>query len=97
MSGTRFGADSFSTYEEGIKKEWIVGNGLGGYASSTVIGAGTRTYHGLLVAAPENSPGRFVLLSSLDEEISTDEEIYKLAVHKFTDTVSPTGFNCLSE
>ena len=45
MSGIRFGADSFSTYEEGIKKEWIVGNGLGGYASSTVIGAGTRTYH----------------------------------------------------
>jgi hypothetical protein len=29
MSGIRFGADSFSTYEEGIKKEWIVGNGLG--------------------------------------------------------------------
>lgn len=97
MSGIRLGVDCLSTYEEGIKREWIIGNGLGGYASSTVIGVDTRTYHGLLVAAPENSPGRFVLLSSLDEEISTDEESYKLAVHKFPDTVSPTGFNCLSE
>jgi len=92
MSGIRFGADSFSTYHDGIKKEWIVGNGLGGYASSTIIGAGTRTYHGLLVAAPENPPGRFVLLSSLDEEISVNEEVYRLASHKYPDTVFPEGF-----
>ncbi|WP_048143869.1 glycogen debranching enzyme N-terminal domain-containing protein, partial [Methanosarcina sp. 2.H.T.1A.15] len=50
MSGGRLGADFLSTYEEGIKREWIIGNGLGGYASSTIIGAGTRTYHGLLIA-----------------------------------------------
>jgi predicted glycogen debranching enzyme len=97
MSGISLGADCLSTYEEGIKREWIIGNGLGGYASSTVIGVSTRTYHGLLVAAPENSPGRFVLLSSFDEEISTDEDIYKLAVHKYPGTISPTGFNYLSE
>lgn len=97
MSGGRFGADFLSTYEEGIKKEWVIGNGLGGYASSTIIGAGTRTYHGLLVATPENSPGRLLLLSSLDEEISVNEEVYKLAVHKYPDTISPTGFQHLSK
>ncbi|MDQ1275998.1 MAG: hypothetical protein QG610_1573 [Euryarchaeota archaeon] len=97
MSGGRFGAGFLSTYEEGIKREWVIGNGLGGYASSTIIGAGTRTYHGLLVATPENSPGRLLLLSSLDEEISIDEEIYKLAVHRYPDTISPTGFTYLSE
>ncbi|AKB53872.1 MULTISPECIES: amylo-alpha-1,6-glucosidase [Methanosarcina] len=97
MSGIRFGVDSFSTYEEGIKKEWIVGNGLGGYASSTVIGAGTRTYHGLLVAVPENSQGRFVLLSSLDEEISINKEVYRLSTHKYPDTVFPSGFSYLSK
>jgi len=97
MDGIRLGADALSTYEEGIKREWLTGNGLGGYASSTVIGAGTRTYHGLLVAAPENSPGRFLLLSSLDEEISIDEETYKLAAHKYPDTVCPAGFNYLTE
>ena len=36
--------------EEGIKREWIITNGLGGYCSSTIIGANTRKYHGLLVA-----------------------------------------------
>lgn len=97
MTGITLGADLLSTYEEGIKREWITGNGLGGYASSTVIEAGTRTYHGLLVAAPENSPGRFVLLSSLDEEISINEEIYKLAAHKYPDNVCPTGFDYLTE
>ena len=97
MSGARFGRDFLSTYEEGIKREWIIGNGLGGYASSTIIGAGTRTYHGLLVAAPENPPGRTLLLSSLDEEISIDENVYQLATHKYPDSVSPIGFNYLSE
>jgi predicted glycogen debranching enzyme len=97
MSGIKLGAGSFSTYEEGIKREWIIGNGLGGYASSTIIGAGTRTYHGLLVAALENSPGRVLLLSSLDEEISFSEETYRLANHKYPDTVCPTGFDYLSE
>jgi len=97
MSGIKLEADSFSTYEEGIKREWIIGNGLGGYASSTVIGVGTRTYHGLLVAAPENLPGRFLLLSSLDEEVSSTEEIYRLATHKYQDTIFPMGFNYLSK
>ena len=79
MSEIREGTDLFSTYEEGIKKEWIVANGLGGFASATVIDARTRTYHGLLVAAPHNYPGRYLMLACLDEEISTDEEVYKLA------------------
>jgi len=97
MSGVRLREDFLSTYEEGTKREWVIGNGLGGYASSTVIGAGTRTYHGLLVAAPENFPGRILLLSALDEEISIDEEVYKLATHKYPDNISPEGFNHLSE
>ena len=97
MSGIRLGEDVLSTYDEGIKREWIIGNGLGGFASSTVINARTRTYHGLLVAAPDNYPGRYVLLASLDEEISTNGESYKLATHKSSDIVSPTGFNYLTE
>ncbi|AKB82822.1 Putative glycogen debranching enzyme, archaeal type, TIGR01561 [Methanosarcina barkeri 3] len=97
MSGFRFGTDFLSTYDEGIKKEWIIGNGLGGFASSTLINARTRTYHGLLVAAPENYPGRHLILSSLDEEISTDEDTYKLATHRYPGTISPTGFTYLSE
>ena len=44
-----------SNFEDIIKKEWIVTNGLGGFASSTVAGANTRRYHGILVA-PLNPP-----------------------------------------
>ena len=36
--------------EVGIKKEWLVTNGIGGYSSSSILGINTRKYHGLLVA-----------------------------------------------
>ncbi len=97
MSGIWLGADSFSSYEAGIEKEWLVGNGLGGYASSTVIGAASRTYHGLLVAAPEEASGRLLLLSSLDEELSCGEEVFRLAAHKYSGAVYPEGFSYLEK
>ncbi len=48
--------------------EWLVTNGLGGYASSSVAGRPTRKYHGLLVAALPNPAGRTVMLNHLDEQ-----------------------------
>ena len=64
--------------ENGLKKEWIITNGMGGYASSTVIGANTRKYHGLLVA-PLNPPAkRMLMLSKLDESLEIGEEKYEL-------------------
>ncbi len=64
--------------ENGLKKEWIITNGLGGYASSTVIGCNTRKYHGLLVA-PFAAPGRRkVILSKVDESIEIDGVNYNL-------------------
>ena len=63
----------FSDFEKAIQKEWLVTNGLGGYASSTVLGLNTRKYHGLLVAAFHPPGDRRVLLTKLDEEISLDD------------------------
>ena len=51
-------------------REWILGNGLGAYASGTVSGIATRRYHGLLVAALSPPRGRQVLISHLDETIT---------------------------
>ena len=62
--------------EEGIKKEWIITNGLGGYASSTVIGINTRKYHGLLVAPVTPPARRYLILSKLDESIKIDDNVY---------------------
>lgn len=64
--------------ENGIEKEWIITNGIGGYASSTVIGANTRRYHGLLVAPLKPPAMRNLILSKLDESIFVDNEKYDL-------------------
>lgn len=60
--------------KKGIQKEWLITNGIGGYASSTVIGANTRKYHGLLVAPLEPPAQRHVILSKLDESILVENE-----------------------
>ena len=51
------------------RREWLVTNGLGGYASTTVVGVVTRRYHGLLVAALPAPLGRMVLLNHLLERV----------------------------
>src|ERR1700682_5910357 len=50
-------------------QEWLVTNGLGGYASGTVAGAITRRYHGLLIAALPNPLGRMMMLNGLSERL----------------------------
>lgn len=59
----------FCSYEKGIKKEWLIANGIGGYSSSTIIGLNTRKYHGLLVAALGNENERYLVLPKINEEI----------------------------
>ena len=50
-----------------LNREWIVTNGLGGYASGTISGAVTRRYHGLLIAALPAPHGRMVMWSNIAE------------------------------
>src|SRR5688500_6966219 len=51
------------------RREWLVTNGLGGFASGTVSGVVTRRYHGLLIAALPAPLGRFVMLNHLLERV----------------------------
>ena len=67
---TRFAAAEPPTLEEHGSREWLVTNGLGGYASGTVIGALTRRFHGLLVAALPSPLGRMMLLTHLEERLT---------------------------
>jgi predicted glycogen debranching enzyme len=55
--------------EHRLTREWLVTNGLGGYASGTVAGVLTRRYHGLLVAALPAPVGRMLMLSRLWERV----------------------------
>src|SRR5204863_5263916 len=52
-----------------VTREWLVTNGLGGYASGTVPGVITRRYHGLLIAALPAPLGRIVMLSHVAEQL----------------------------
>ena len=58
--------------EEALEKEWIITNGMGGYSASTIIGANTRKYHGLLVAPIVPPARRTLILSKLDESIEIE-------------------------
>ena len=64
--------------ETALEKEWIITNGIGGFASSTIIGANTRKYHGLLVAPIIPPARRTLILSKLDESIEVDGRKYNL-------------------
>jgi len=50
-----------------LSREWLVTNGLGGYASGSIAGVATRRYHGLLIAALPTPIGRTVMLSHVGE------------------------------
>src|SRR4051812_13170944 len=57
-----------------IEHEWLVTNGLGGYASGTIAGAATRRYHGLLIAAHPAPLGRIILLSHISEQFRVPDQ-----------------------
>lgn len=60
--------------KSGLTKEWLITNGIGGFASQTVLGINTRKYHGLLVAPLVPPSRRYVVLSKLDESIKTADK-----------------------
>src|ERR1700730_4479931 len=80
-----------------LHREWLETNGLGGFASSTIIGLNTRRYHGLLVAATKPPVGRFVLLAKLEETLFIDGLPFDLSANKHPGVVHPQGFGYLKQ
>ncbi|MCM8794620.1 MAG: amylo-alpha-1,6-glucosidase [Candidatus Omnitrophica bacterium] len=78
-------------------KEWIITNGIGGYASSTVIGMNTRREHGLLVAAVKPPWNRAVMLSAVDDAIVVPNGRTDLATHRYGNVIHPEGYRYLEE
>src|ERR1700740_1690368 len=78
-----------------LRREWLETNGLGGFASSTIIGLNTRRYHGLLVAATKPPVGRLVLLSKLEETLSIDGKRFDLSTNRYPGVIHPQGFHYL--
>jgi predicted glycogen debranching enzyme len=84
--------EALEPFDEAIQKEWLVTNGLGGYASSTVLGVNTRKYHGLLVAALHPPGDRTVCLAKLDEQVSVGIKVYSLGANEFHGKIFPQGY-----
>lgn len=80
------------TYESQESKEWLVTNGLGGYASASVAGANTRRYHGLLVAARNPPTDRQVLVSKIEETLLTATDTFELSSNRYGDYIHPQGW-----
>ncbi|MGA6983766.1 MAG: amylo-alpha-1,6-glucosidase [Candidatus Sulfotelmatobacter sp.] len=93
----RFRRDVCDNLNEASSREWLETNGLGGFASSTIIGLNTRRYHGLLVAATKPPVGRYLLVSKLEETLLLDGRAFDLSTNRYPSVVHPQGFRYLKE
>jgi predicted glycogen debranching enzyme len=99
MSYLYFDKQQLVNLEHSLTRELLRSNRAGSYASTTIIGANTRKYHGLLVAPqPMLDGGMHVLLSSLDETVIQHGKEFHLGIHKFKgDVYSPKGHKYVTE
>ena len=89
----KFGREVCGNLDAAEAREWIVTNGIGGFASGTVAGCETRRYHGLLLAALRPPVGRMQLVTGLDEIVRYGGAEYSLATHQWAGAVvDPKGF-----
>ncbi|PIE22645.1 MAG: hypothetical protein CSA62_11200 [Planctomycetota bacterium] len=78
--------------EKSLSREWFEFDGLGGYASSTVLMCPTRRYHGLLVGRPKGHAARHVFLSRFEETLHGRGKSFPLSMARYPDVVEPHGY-----
>ncbi|HEY7851084.1 MAG TPA: amylo-alpha-1,6-glucosidase [Ktedonobacterales bacterium] len=90
----RLAPDAYGALDSALAHEWVVTNGLGGYAMGTLAGATTRCYHGYLIAAPRTPQERVALVTKLDEQVTlASGEQIALGTNEYADgTIDPRGF-----
>lgn len=91
-----FASKICTDFEKSSSREWLETNGIGGFACSTIAGANTRRYHGLLTAATRPPLGRVTILSKFEEVLEIDGESFELSSNQYPKTVHPQGFQYLS-
>ena len=91
-----FDAATCSDFAGASALEWLETNGLGGFASSTIIGVNTRRYHALLTAATQPPVGRVVLLSKLEEAAILGGARFELSTNQYRGTIHPRGYLSLT-
>jgi predicted glycogen debranching enzyme len=93
LAEVEFGREILGSLEQAEAREWLVTNGIGGFASGTAAGTCTRRYHGLLMAALEPPASRTLLVAGLDETANYAGRHFPLATNRWlSGFVSPTGY-----
>ena len=96
--GIAFGRGVCGSLSEAARREWLVTDGLGGYASGTVAGLRTRRYHGLLMAATAPAgASRMLGLAALDVVVVIGDRRIRLATHEWEGgAIDPRGHEHLA-
>ena len=84
------------TFETATSREWLVTNGLGGFAGSTLCGANTRRYHGLFVPALTPPTSRMVMVSKVEEAMDAGEGWVELGTNHYPGAIHPRGYEHLT-
>jgi predicted glycogen debranching enzyme len=88
-----FGREVCGSLEQAEQREWLVTNGIGGFASGTISGNLTRRYHGLLFAALHPPVGRTQMVAKFEESACYDNADYALSTNRWTSgSVAPRGY-----
>ncbi len=91
-----FGREICGNLADGLRREWLVTNGLGSYASGTLAGINTRSYHGLLVTALNPPVDRTVQVGGMVEWVTYAGHRYCLSAAEYADgTIEPQGYRYL--
>lgn len=76
MTAYEYNKESFSSFKDGIIREWVITNGLGSYGGSSLIGAHTRTHQGYLIASLHPPIERYLVFSKINERFITGQKEY---------------------
>lgn len=83
MKAYHLNKDALTPMSVGVQKEWVMTNGIGGYAGSSVTGAHARKHHGYLIASLHPPVERFVILSKINEHLIRSSEKMDFTVEQY--------------
>lgn len=88
----RFGKGSFRNLTEGIEREWLIANGIGGFANCSITGNNSRVHSAYLVASLNPPVDRINILTKISEQINVDKIIYELDAQQFVGREENPGY-----
>lgn len=90
-----FTRDTLHQMEAACRREWLLTNGIGGFACGTIAGLRTRRYHGLLTAAAPPPTGRVLVLAEIEAWVEMDSQSYPISSHLYHGAIHPSGIHHL--